>query len=118
VHRVVEENRVAALEASVRSSPITVRTADLITVTIGVDQIVHVAFSTGCSASACVRAEREFERQYASLLDRLTALRPVSRADYRLLTAYNLPGVFHGATSDCLHRCSERREPLRFCAGA
>jgi hypothetical protein len=88
---IVEENSVAAVAATVASSPNAVRNADLITVTIGVNQIVHIAFANGCAASACARAEREFERQYTSLLNRLTELRPASKAAYRLLTEYNLP---------------------------
>ena len=99
VKRLIEEDTVAALEAKVAASPNTVRTADLITVNIGVNQVVRVAFSNGCAASACARAERAFERQYAALLDHLTALRPVSKASYRLLTQYNLPGVFRGAAA-------------------
>lgn len=89
----------AALGAMVASSPNVVRTADMITVMIGVNQLVHAAFSNGCAASACAKAERAFERQYASLLDRLTAQRPASKTAYRLLTEYNLPGVFHGPTA-------------------
>ena len=99
VRRLVEEDSVAALEAMVASSPNAVRKADLITVMIGVNQVVRVAYSNGCVAAACAKAERAFERQYASLLDRLTALRPASKASYRLLTEYNLPGVFHGPTA-------------------
>ena len=81
------------------ASPNTVRTADLVTVNIGVNQVVRVAFSIGCAASACARAERAFEHQYAALLDNLTALRPVAKVSYRLLTEYNLTGAFHGATA-------------------
>jgi lysophospholipase L1-like esterase len=99
VRRFFEENTVAALERTVASSPGAVRTADLITIAIGVNQVVHVAFSNGCAGSSCAQAEREFEHQYASLLDRLTALRPASEAAYRLLTEYNLPGVLHGRTA-------------------
>src|SRR5205809_798323 len=80
VKRIFEDDTVGALERTVGSSPGAVRTADLITVTIGVNQVVHVAFSNGCAASTCAQAERTFERQYASLLDRLTALRPASKA--------------------------------------
>ena len=109
VQRLVEENEVAALEAMVASSPKVSWTADLITVMIGVNQLVHVAYSNGCAASACAKAERAFEREYASLLDRLTALRPASKTAYRLLTEYNLPGVFHGPTATAFTAtCSPR----------
>jgi hypothetical protein len=99
VKRIYEENTVAALEHEVVSSPRDVAMADLITIAIGVNQVVHVAFSNGCADSTCAQAEQAFQRQYASLLDRLTALRPASKADYRLLTEYNLPGIFHGRTA-------------------
>ncbi len=104
----VEEGSVADLQARIKSTAKlrdAIRSADLITLSLGVNQIVNAAFEmkpNGCGSKdgyACVRtAEKIYERSYAALLTQLTQMRPVSKAAYRLLTAYNIPGVFHGAT--------------------
>ncbi|MEA2509583.1 MAG: hypothetical protein QOG21_1665 [Actinomycetota bacterium] len=104
VTRIVEEDSVATLVGRIKSSASfqkAIRGADLITITIGANQIGGAADQMapgGCGStdgSACVaKAERDFERSYAALLANLTALRPASRAAYRLLTTYDTPGVF------------------------
>ena len=82
-----------------------IRSADLITIELGVNQIARAAYQmtpNGCGSkdgSACVKtAEKVFEKSYGALLTQLTQLRPASKAAYRLLTAYTIPGVFHAAT--------------------
>jgi len=107
VTKIFEEGTVAALAGKIKSTPAfrnAIRAADLITITIGVNQVAQAAnymTPNGCGSrdgSACVRkAEKAFERSYGALLNQLTKLRSPSKVAYRLLTAYDLPGVFRAA---------------------
>jgi lysophospholipase L1-like esterase len=107
VTRIVEEGAVGHLVTGIRSSPAmrdAIRRADLITITVGANEIGEAADEmapNGCSSSdgsACVRkAERDFEKSYGTMLTQLTRLRPSSRTAYRLLTSYDTPGVFTAA---------------------
>jgi hypothetical protein len=109
VTKIFEEGTVAALAGKITSTPAfrsAIRAADLITITIGVNEVVQAAFRmapNGCGSSdgsACVRkAEEDFERSYGALLNQLTKLRPASKAAYRLLTEYDLPGVLPAASA-------------------
>lgn len=104
VTRIVEEDSVATLVRRLKSSASfqkAIRAADLVTITLGANEIGGAADQMapgGCGStdgSACVtKAEKNFEQSYAALLAKLTALRPASKAAYRLLTSYNTPGVF------------------------
>jgi lysophospholipase L1-like esterase len=107
VTRIVEEGAVEHLVTEIRSSPAlrdAIRSADLITITVGANEIGEAADGMaprGCGSSdgsACVRkTEHEFEKSYGTMLTQLTRLRPSSRTAYRLLTSYNTPGVFAAA---------------------
>ena len=107
VARVVEEDTVATLVRKINSSASlrrAIREADLVTITLGANEIGAAADRMAPGAcgssdgSACVvTAEKNFERSYAALLTKLRALRPPSQAAYRLLTSYNTPGVFPAA---------------------
>lgn len=109
VSRFVEEGTVAHLHARIKSTAElrdAIRSADLITISLGVNQIARAAYQmtpNGCGSkdgSACIRtAEKAFEKSYGALLTQLTQLRPASKTAFRLLTAYNIPGVFHSATA-------------------
>ena len=107
ITRIVDEGVVTTLQARISARPElrdAIRSADLITITIGVNQIAQAAFRVtpgGCGSddgSACVaRAERDFETSYGSMLAQLTRLRPSSKAAYRLLTSYDIAGLFRGS---------------------
>ena len=100
----VEDGDVSALVGRVKTDPelkATLRSADLITITIGANEIGasldRIANKTcgGGGGLACVRtAERRFERSYRALLDQLTLLRSHKEAAYRLLTSFDTPSVF------------------------
>lgn len=103
VTRVVEEDTVAHL-VSLIASAAALRSADLVTITLGANEIGAAADAMtpgGCGStdgSACVsKAETAYEKSYAALLSKLTKLRPTSKTAYRLLTSYNTPGVFPAA---------------------
>ena len=125
ITRTFEDGTVAVLAARIESTPAirsAIRAADLITITIGVNEIARAASQiapNGCGSgdgSACVRrAEKEFERSYATLLSELTRLRPASKVAYRLLTSYDLPGVLPAAKGVVL-TASLRAENRFICA--
>jgi lysophospholipase L1-like esterase len=104
VTKVVEDGDVSVLvgrlkaDAALRTA---VRSADLITITIGANEIgaaldrIGNKTCGGSDGSQCVRtAEKGFERSYRALLDQLTKLRPRAKAAYRLLTSFNTPAAF------------------------
>jgi lysophospholipase L1-like esterase len=104
ITRVVEEGAVSRLASRVRNDAklrSLLRSADLITVTLGANEIgasidrVSANTCGGADHLDCVRtAEKAFERSYRALLDQLAGLRSPRKAAFRLLTSYDTPSAF------------------------
>ncbi len=118
VTRTLEEGSVADLLHQISSAAKlrqAIRSADIITIAIGVNEIVKPAYEG--KPKSVPSAESTFEKSYGALLTQLAQLRPPSKAAYRLLTSYNIPGVFHGATAR-IFLASLRAENRFVCAQA